>query len=100
AASFLPWGAGPLGPALRAGSYASLASPWRGVRAALSLVAGEPAAGTAIKAGAVVLALAVAALFARPLAALARVDAGVLPVAAVGAVVIAWLVAWPYVLPW
>jgi hypothetical protein len=106
---------------LRAGSYASFASPWRGVRAALSMAAGEPAAGTAIKVGAAVLALAVAGLFARPLAALARAAHGmpgddvvagasltspatvggcVLPAAAVFAVMIAWIVAWPYVLPW
>jgi hypothetical protein len=123
ALSFLPWGLESLGPALRAGSYASFASPWRGVRAALSPLAGEPAADTVIKVGAVVLALAVAALFARPLAALARAAPGVpggaddavagagpaapataggglLPAAAVFAVMIAWLAAWPYVLPW
>jgi hypothetical protein len=128
AASLLPWGLGSLGPALRAGSYASLASPWRGVRAALSLAAGEPAADTAIKVGAATLTLAVAALFARPLAALARgparplspahgrpgwlrrggagaeppsvLAAEALPAAAVSVVVVAWLAAWPYVLPW
>lgn len=122
AAAFVPWGRESLGPALRAGSFASFASPWRGVRAALGLLTGEPVADTVIKAGAVVLALAVLALFVRPLAALAsgRVAAlpppggtapGTRPVptepgmttlagAAVFAVVFAWLVAWPYVLPW
>lgn len=118
AAAFVPWGLESLGPALRAGSFASFASPWRGVRAALGLLTGEPAADTVIKGGAVVLALAVLALFVRPLAALAsgRVAAltpgdaapgagqepGVtaLAGAAVFAVVFAWLVAWPYVLPW
>jgi hypothetical protein len=136
AVALIPWGLRSLGPALRAGSFASFASPWRGVRAALGLLTGEPAADTAIKAGAVVLALAVAALFARPLAALVResVMSGLAapakpgpgpattgpgsgslgpamlgpamlgPAALAGgsvfAIVFAWLVAWPYVLPW
>jgi hypothetical protein len=116
AAAFIPWGFQSLGPALRAGSFASFASPWRGVRAALGLLAGESTADTVIKVGAVVLALAVLALFARPLADLASgrtaaITPGPWPAApapgmaalagaTVFAVVFAWLVAWPYVLPW
>jgi alpha-1,6-mannosyltransferase len=103
AASLVPWGLHALGPALRAGSFASLASPWRGVRAGLSLLTGEPSAGTVVKAGAVVLAVAVLMLFVPHLTALASGAAcglAALAGASVFAVVFAWLVAWPYVLPW
>jgi hypothetical protein len=114
AASFIPWGFGMLGPALRAGSYVSIGSPWRPVRSALRLAVGEAPANDLVRVGAVILALATLALFARPLTALARSyrrdpapglhrndpDALTLTVAAVLAVVLAWLVAWTYVLPW
>ena len=72
AAAFIPWGTQALGPALRAGSYVSIGSPWRPVRSALRLVLGEATADDVIRAGAVILALALFALFARPLTTLAR----------------------------
>jgi hypothetical protein len=117
AASFIPWGFGVLGPALRAGSYVSIGSPWRPVRSALRLAMGEAAANDLVRVGAVILALALLALFARPLTRLARdgrrrptpgrngtphlgTDPTTLAAAAVLAVVLAWLVAWTYVLPW
>jgi hypothetical protein len=114
AATLIPWGPQALGPALRAGSYVSIGSPWRPVRAALRLAVGEAPANDLVRAGAVILAVALLALFARPLTALARnyrrdpapglhrndPDALTLTVAAVLAVVLAWLVAWTYVLPW
>jgi hypothetical protein len=114
AASLIPWGFGVLGPALRAGSYVSVGSPWRPVRSALHLAMGEATADDLVRAGAVILALALLALFARPLTALARSyrrgpapslhrdhpDWITLAAAAVFAVVFAWLVAWTYVLPW
>jgi alpha-1,6-mannosyltransferase len=146
ALSFVPWGLGSLHPALRAGSYVSIGSPWRAVRSGLRLLVGEQSADNAVKAAAVVLALALAALLARPLLRLAGrprrppsaagragppspagragppsptgraglPDAtrglpgagGALGVAAVLgpacalAAVLAWLMAWPYVLPW
>jgi hypothetical protein len=78
---------------------------------------GEATADNLVRAGAVILALALLALFARPLTALARncqrslalglyrtsdprADALTPVVASVFAVVFAWLVAWTYVLPW
>jgi hypothetical protein len=138
AAAFLPWGTQALGPALHAGSYVSIGSPWRPVRSALRLLAGEATADDLVRAGAVILAAALLALFARPLAALAReyrggpapglgrpvahpdaefcprpgdlpdgphrppepADGTTLAAASVLAVVLAWLVAWTYVLPW
>jgi len=72
AAAFIPWGTQVLGPALRAGSYVSIGSPWRPVRSGLRLAMGEATADNLVRAGAVILALAMLALFARPLAALAR----------------------------
>jgi hypothetical protein len=136
AASFIRWGFGVLGPALRAGSYVSIGSPWRPVRSALHPVMGEATANDLVRAGAVILAVALLALFARPLTALARnyqggaapgtgrsvgypgaefcprpgeppdglhqdnTDTLTLAAASVLAVVLAWLVAWTYVLPW
>jgi len=104
AASFVPWGFGVLGPALRAGSYVSIGSPWRPVRSALHLAMPEAAADDLVRVGAVVLAVALLGLFARPLVALARrrdrTQTLALVAASVFAVVFAWLVAWTYVLPW
>jgi hypothetical protein len=116
-ASFLPWGIQPLGPAIRAGSYVSIGSPWRPVRSALRLAAGEATADDLVRAGAVILAVALFTLFIRPLVNLARdcrrspapgpdarhrdhADTLTLIAAAVFAVVFAWLTAWIYVLPW
>jgi hypothetical protein len=104
-AAFIPWGTQALGPALRAGSYVSIGSPWRPVRSALRLAMAEATANDLVRAGAVILAAAVLALFARPLTALARrhqdrTEALTLVAASVFAVVFAWLVAWTYVLPW
>jgi len=111
AAAFAPWGLRSLSPALRAGSFVSIGSPWRAVRAALSFPVGEQTADDLVKAGAIVLAIALAGLFARPLIDLARrpltdlmerrePDPAVVAAASVLAVGFAWLAAWPYVLPW
>ncbi len=117
-ASLAYWGTGALEPALREGSYVSIGSPWRAVRAALGLAAGPGRAEDIVKAAAVVLALALLALLLRSITAappgtwpqvsgLAEggadraAGAGASPaVIASFAVVFAWLVAWPYVLPW
>jgi hypothetical protein len=72
AVTFITWGTQSLGPALRAGSYVSIGSPWRPVRSALHLVMAETTANDLVRAGAVILAAAVLALFARPLIELAR----------------------------
>ena len=159
AAALLPWGPQSVGPALRAGSYVSIGSPWRAVRSGLRLLVGEASADSLVRAGAIALAVILLALFARPLRRLADattgapaaadpaargpatadpaawdpavVDpavrrsvaadpaawdpavsnpAGVAPVTAAQLTVLAgtscfvlgfaWLVAWPYVLPW
>jgi hypothetical protein len=123
-ASLAVWGPGALAPAVRAGSQVSIGSPWRAVRSALRAVTGEAAAEDAVKAAAIVLAgvLLLAMLRAvtagagagadRARADLAGSDlagsdlagsdlAGAeLAAGAVAAVVLAWLFAWPYVLPW
>ena len=123
AAAFLPWGVASLGPALRAGSYVSIGSPWRWVRSGLQLLVGEASANDLVRAAAIMLAAALLALFLRPLLSLAggagpgsrggsvgTAAPGVpapgpvgLPVLAAGSSFVigfAWLVAWPYVLPW
>jgi hypothetical protein len=117
-ASIAVWGTSSLRPGLRAGSFVSIGSPWRGVRAALSLATGESVAEDAVKAAAIVLAVALLALLVRAIRGLepaagpgalraAADPAGrpdVVPAtlawAAVFAVAFAWLLAWPYVLPW
>ena len=76
AAAMLPWGPQSAGPALRAGSYVSIGSPWRAVRSGLRLLVGEGSADGLVRAGAIVLAVALLALFARPLRGLASTVTG------------------------
>ena len=71
AAALLPWGPQSLDPALRAASYVSIGSPWRAVRSALRPLVGEGHADSLVRAGAIVLAVALLALLARPLRGLA-----------------------------
>ncbi len=71
AAALLPWGPQSVDPALRAGSYVSIGSPWRAVRSGLRPLVGEGHADSLVRAGAIVLAVALLALFARPLRGLA-----------------------------
>jgi hypothetical protein len=118
-ASLAVWGPGTLAPALRAGSQVSVGSPWRAVRSALRAVTGEAGAEDAVQAAAIAAAVVLLLLMLRAVAAgagadadrtgadlagadLARADlAGAdLATGAVAAVVLAWLFAWPYVLPW
>jgi hypothetical protein len=70
----------------------SIGSPWRVIRTLVQLVTGGTAATGIVRAGAVALAVVLAELIIRGLP-----DAGG---AAAFAVVLAWLFAWPYVLPW
>jgi hypothetical protein len=104
AAGLVPWGVQSLRPALRAGSYVSIGSPWRPVRSALRLLIGEQNANNLVKVAAIVLAVGLLALLARPLMTLAGrregADPTVLAPASVLVVGLAWLFAWPYVLPW
>lgn len=106
AVSLVPWGAGEFGPAFRAASLTSIGSPWRWVRSALRLAIGEAGAETAVRAGALLLAVVLLVLLLRYLATSGdrlvgdRLAAGDLPAASAFAIVFAWLLAWPYVLPW
>jgi hypothetical protein len=95
-AALIPWGTDMFHPALRADSYTSIGSPWRAVRSGLRLLTGESAAESAVKAGALVLAVLLFALIIRYVASWP----GQLLAAAAFAFVFAWLLAWPYVLPW
>jgi hypothetical protein len=108
-AALLPWGARSLDPALRAGAFVSVGSPWRWVRSGLEPLMGGAAANDIVKAGASVLAVLLLALFARPLRGLAAglgqaaPDRARLTVLAAGSSFVigfTWLIAWPYVLPW
>jgi hypothetical protein len=96
AAALVPWGTAMFRPAERGGSYTSIGSPWRAVRSGLRLITGESAAEDVVKAGALLLAVLLLVLLVRYVA-----QAGWEPVPAVAfAFVFAWLLAWPYVLPW
>jgi hypothetical protein len=126
-ASLAIWGASSLAPALRQGSAVSIGSPWRAVRSALRLVTAEGTAEDVVKAAAVVLAVALLALLLRSISAAgpgtwpavpglagagvsghstgrqeAPRDATLAAWAACAALAVAfaWLLAWPYVLPW
>jgi hypothetical protein len=105
--------------ALSAGSYVAIGTPWRWVRAAISLASGETVADDIVKAAAALAAAALAWLMLRRLPGPARLipldqidgpaaagpwDVGsrAAGLAARGALAfaLAWLTAGPYVLPW
>jgi hypothetical protein len=108
-----------LRPALRAGSYVAIGTPWRWVRAAIGLITSEGVADDIVKVAAAVTVLALAWLLLRGLpgpdgtsslegrswlmtpagAADPQAAAGIAGLAAL-AFVLAWLTAGPYVLPW
>jgi hypothetical protein len=93
----------------RASDMVSIGSPWRVIRSLVHLVVGGPAATDIVRFGAIALGVVLAVLIIRGLP-------GILPgrgpeagdpggsgyaVAGVAfALVLAWLFAWPYVLPW
>jgi hypothetical protein len=110
-----------LGQVLRGSSYVSISSPWRAVRALARLAFGHTAAGALVSAGSVLLAVVLLVVLLRGLpepgrapglpgggdridriAASPAADSGDLSRAAraVLAFVLAWLFAWPYLLPW
>jgi hypothetical protein len=116
AASLIPWGFTTLRPALRAGSFVSIGSPWRLVRLGLHALISEETANDLVKVGAIVLAGLLVVVLLRALGMLGAgdegtalggawaagqdVDVGRLAACGVFAFAFAWLVAWPYVLPW
>jgi hypothetical protein len=81
----------------RASDMTSIGSPWRVIRTALQHTAGYGAAGDIVKYGAILLALVLAVLMIRKVAEWRYVSATTWLVLAL---VVAWLFAWPYVLPW
>jgi hypothetical protein len=114
-AALIPWGTRMFVPALRAGSFTSIGSPWRLVRSALHPFIGENAAEDAVKAASILLALALLILLLRSVGSKGddplptpengfgtqiRDAAGPVLLAGAFIVVFAWLLAWPYVLPW
>jgi hypothetical protein len=115
-AALIPWGTAMFGPALRGGSYTSIGSPWRAVRSGLRLIIGESAAENVVKAGALLLAVLLLVLLVRYFAQACAertpsvlvpsvlmpsvLMPSVLMPAMAFAFVFAWLLAWPYVLPW
>jgi hypothetical protein len=64
-AAIAVWGPSSLDPALNAGSYVSIGSPWRAVRSALHPLIGEGIAEDVVKAGAVLLGAVLLALLVR-----------------------------------
>ncbi len=78
----------------QASGMVSIGSPWRVIRTVIHLAVTGPAATDIVKAGAVALAILLAVLLIR----------GLPPrggyAAVTFALVLAWLFAWPYVLPW
>jgi Glycosyltransferase family 87 len=96
--------------AVAGGSYVSIGSPWRAVRTALRAAAGEGMAGTLVSAGSVALALALLVLLLRGLpgprslggedSVAGHATGTQVAARAALACTLAWLFAWPYVLPW
>jgi len=82
----------------------SIGSPWRVIRTVVHLVVGESVATDIVKGGAIALMVVLAVLLIRGIPGIlgGRADgaamAGVTGLAF--ALVLAWLFAWPYVLPW
>jgi hypothetical protein len=84
----------------RASGMVSVGSPWRPVRAGLSLFVAEPVADEAVRWCAVALAALLAVRLWRMMRP-AGEPADFVPVGwAAFLLVLAWLMAWPYVLPW
>ena len=101
-ADLLLMGRAGIGDSMRAGRMVSVGSPWRPVRSALSLALPEPTANTLVRWGAIALMLLLILLWLRTMPPPGegwRGGGTALGVGALGAV-LAWLVAWPYVLPW
>jgi hypothetical protein len=81
-----------LGQLSRQSDLVSIGSPWRVIRTLIHLAVGGAAATDIVKAGAIALAVVLTVLVIRGLPGPGQTAAF--------AVVLAWLFAWPYVLPW
>jgi hypothetical protein len=92
-------GSAMLSDTARASDMVSIGSPWRVIRAGLQHLAGYHSASDIVRVGAIALAVILICITAVVLARGAPVSTpGVLPLAL--ALVLGWLFAWPYVLPW
>jgi hypothetical protein len=81
----------------QASDMVSIGSPWRVIRTGLQHLAGYNGATDAVRAGAIVAAVLLAVLLIRGLPAILDEDrTAIVPLA----LVLGWLFAWPYVLPW
>jgi hypothetical protein len=83
----------------QASDMVSIGSPWRVIRTVIHLAVTGTAATDLVKAGAIALAVLLAALLIRGLEPGSAGSRATYPVV-VFALVMAWLFAWPYVLPW
>jgi hypothetical protein len=102
AVALAPWGPGTLRPALQDAGLVSAGSPWRAVRSALRVLGGLPEATAdgVVRAAAVALALLLLALLLRALVLIPAPGLSGVAVAGAFAAAFAWLLTWPYVLPW
>lgn len=101
-ADLVVMGSAGLASTLRASGMVSVGSPWRVVRTVLSQVMAESAADEIVRWCAVLAGVLLAVVLLRRLLP-RRPSTGRLPFGAgvvAFALVLAWLVAWPYVLPW
>jgi hypothetical protein len=102
-------GSAMLGQSSRASDMVSIGSPWRVIRSLVQVVAGGAVATDIVRFGAIALGVVLAVLIVRglpgilPGRGLDPDDPGGFGYAVAGvafALVLAWLFAWPYVLPW
>ena len=102
AVALTPWGPGSLRPALQDAGLVSVGSPWRAVRSALRVLAGLPegAADGIVRAAALAGALLLLTLLLRALVLMPVPRLPGVAVAGAFAAAFAWLLTWPYVLPW
>lgn len=97
AAGLLLAGAAGLRQMFRASGMVSVGSPWRLIRTLLGFITGEAVADDTVRYCAVALAAAIALLLVMRSRRGPGYGAGVWPAFSL---VLAWLLAWPYVLPW
>jgi hypothetical protein len=99
----LVMGSAGIGQTIRASALVSVGSPWRAVRAVLSYFVAEPVANDVVRWCAVALAALLVVRFVPVFRRYDGADQGQSAWRAVGwafLLVVAWLAAWPYVLPW
>jgi len=88
----------------QASGMVSIGSPWRVIRTLIHLVVGGTAATDIVKAGAIALTVVLAVLLIRGIPGIlddpAARAGGPAAAGVTFALVLAWLFAWPYVLPW